>query len=375
MIPTLASLDRASLAGFDEIVDVRTPAEFARDQVPGAVNLPVLSDAERAKVGAIYVQESRLEARRVGAALVARNIAAHLEGALKDKAGAYAPLIYCWRGGQRSHAMATVLSQVGWRPTVIAGGYKTYRRRVTASLYDAEPGFRVILLDGDTGSAKTEILGALREAGVQTLDLEGLAAHRGSLFGAVAGHPQPSQPLFESRLLAALDRLDPARPILVEAESSKIGELNVPPTLWRAMAAAPRIELRAPRDRRARYLVGAYRDIVEDRDRLEEVLGRLPGRHGKKRLAEWRAMARAGAFEALAEALMEAHYDPAYERSRRTDARPPFGVVVMDDLEPADLRAAAGQVGALARAIGAEGRNTARPNSRGPQPCRPTPSA
>jgi tRNA 2-selenouridine synthase len=348
MIPNLAVLDPATLARFEDIVDVRTPGEFARDHVPGAINLPVLSDAERAEVGTIYVQRSRLEARRLGAAHVARNIAAHLEEALKDKPGAYAPLIYCWRGGQRSNAMATVLSQVGWRPTVMAGGYKTYRRWVTARLYEAEPAFRLILLDGNTGSAKTEILGGLRESGVQTLDLEGLAAHRGSLFGALAGTAQPSQPLFESRLLAALDRLDPARPILVEAESSKIGDLNIPPTLWKAMAAAPRIELRAPRERRARYLVEAYADILEDAERLEEALGRLPGRHGKKRLAEWRAMARTGAFEALAEALMEAHYDPAYERSRRADARPPLGVVVMDNLETAGLRAAASQVAALA---------------------------
>ena len=363
MIPTLTSLDPASLAGFGDIVDVRTPAEFALDHVPGAINLPVLSDAERAEVGTIYVQESRLKARRVGAALVARNIAAHLEGALKDKAGPYAPLIYCWRGGQRSHAMATVLAQVGWRPTVIAGGYKTYRKWVTASLYDAEAVFRVILLDGNTGSAKTEILRGLREVGVQALDLEALAGHRGSLFGALPGRPQPSQKLFETRLLEALGRLDPARPVLVEAESSKIGDLNLPPTLWKAMAAAPRIELAAPRAERARYLVQAYGDIIEDRERLGTALANLPGRHGQKRLAQWRDMVQSGAFEALAEALMEAHYDPAYERSRRADERPPLGIVVLVDLEPASLGTAATKVAALAASC------------LRVTPCRPTPSA
>ncbi len=347
MIATLASLDAASLACFDDIVDVRTPAEFALDHVPSAVNLPVLSDAERAEVGTIYVQESRLKARRVGAALVARNIAAHLEGALKDKAGPWAPLIYCWRGGQRSHATATVLAQVGWRPTVIAGGYKAWRRHVTAALYDAEPAFRVVLLDGNTGSGKTEILRTLHEAGVQTLDLEGLAGHRGSLFGALAGRPQPSQKLFETRLLEALDRLDPARPILVEAESSKIGDLNVPPTLWKAMTAAPRIELSAPRAARARYLVGAYGDIAQDRQRLEQALANLPGRHGRKRIAQWRDMVQSGAFETLADALMEAHYDPAYERGRRAEARSSLGLVVMDDLAPASLRAAAIRVATI----------------------------
>jgi tRNA 2-selenouridine synthase len=347
MIATLANLDRASLSRFDDIVDVRTPAEFALDHVPGAVNLPVLGDAERAEVGRIYVQESRLEARRLGAAHVARNIAAHLEDAFGDKAGSYAPLIYCWRGGQRSHAMATVLSQVGWRPTVIAGGYKSWRRRVTAALYDAEPGFRVILLDGNTGSAKTEILGRLSAAGVQTLDLEALAAHRGSLLGALTGRAQPSQKLFETRLLEALDRLDPAMPVLVEAESSKIGQLNVPPTLWKAMTGAPRIELRAPRAERARYLARTYGDIGERLGDLQEALAKLPGRHGRKRLAEWLDLARQGALAALAEALVEEHYDPAYERYRRAEDRPPLAIVALDDLEPASQGAAAKDIAAL----------------------------
>jgi tRNA 2-selenouridine synthase len=223
--------DPEGLAAYDEIIDVRTPAEFALDHVPGAVNLPVLSNDERAWVGTIYVQDSRMKARRIGAALVACNIAGHLEGALEDRPGSYAPLIYCWRGGQRSLAMATVLAQVGWRPTRLAGGYMTYRRRVTAALYEGGTPLRLIVLDGYTGSAKTELLGRLAAQGVQTLDLEGLAGHRGSLFGAIAGQGQPSQKMFESTLLADLERLDPTRPIVVEAESSKIGQLNLPPDL------------------------------------------------------------------------------------------------------------------------------------------------
>src|SRR5436190_11372611 len=176
-----------ALARFDLLIDVRSPAEFAEDHVPGAVNLPVLSDAERAEVGTIYVQESRFKARRVGAAYVARNVARHLETALADRDGGFAPLIYCWRGGMRSNAMATILSQVGWRTTVLAGGYRTYRREVTQRLYDGELSLRFVLLDGHTGSAKTEMLGRLAARGFQTLDLEGLAEHRGSLFGALAG--------------------------------------------------------------------------------------------------------------------------------------------------------------------------------------------
>ena len=325
-------LDAESLGRFDEIIDVRTPAEFALDHVPGAVNLPVLSNDERAVVGTIYVQESRLKARRLGAALVARNIATHLEGPLKDRSGSYAPLVYCWRGGQRSLAMATVLEQVGWRPTCLAGGYKSWRRRVMSRLYDGPPVGRLVRLDGLTGTAKTEILGRLSGLGMQTLDLEGLAGHRGSLFGARPGCAQPSQKGFESRLVGELERLDPARPIVVEAESSKVGEIVLPPALWQAMATSPRIELSAPREARVRYLLSAYADILLDRDALKTTLAALPGRHGRKRLAAWSAMVDAADFAALAAELAELHYDPAYQRGRRKDEHPAMAEVAMDDL-------------------------------------------
>jgi len=344
MIVSTTDVGPGAFDGFDDIVDVRSPAEFAEDHVPGAVNLPVLDNDERARVGTIYVQESRFKARRLGAALVARNIARHLEEGLKDKPGSWAPLVYCWRGGQRSNAFATVVEQVGWRPTVLAGGYKTYRRRVTAALYDAEPDFKVVLLDGYTGVAKTEMLRRLAGLGVQTLDLEGLAAHRGSLFGALPGRPQPHQKGFESALLARIDGLDRARPVVVEAESSKVGELNVPPMLWKAMLAAPRIELTAPREARARYTTCAYGDIIADPAALDEILGKLPAHHGKERRAEWRALAEAGAFTDLAAGLMEHHYDPAYERSQRKETRPCVELVSLGDLEPASLDAAAARI-------------------------------
>jgi tRNA 2-selenouridine synthase len=344
------AVDAASLAKFDAIIDVRSPGEFAEDHVPGAENLPVLDDAQRAQVGTIYVQESRFLARRIGAAHVARNIALHLETALADRPASFRPLIYCWRGGQRSNAMATILSQVGWPVSLLSGGYKTYRRAVKDRLYDSESDLKLILLDGRTGSAKTEILGRLAAQGVQVLDLEGLAEHRGSLFGAIAGRPQPSQKLFESRLAAALDRLDPARPVVVEAESSKIGERMNPPLIWRAMQAAPRIEIHAPRPQRAHYLVRAYRDVIENRAELEAAFARLPVYPGQKRLENWRGLADAGAFEELAEALMEHHYDPAYDRSSRKDGRPRLGVVTLEDLEPASQDRAADAVARLAKA-------------------------
>jgi tRNA 2-selenouridine synthase len=344
MIAVLPAADPALLASFDDIIDVRSPAEFAEDHVPGAINLPVLDNAERAEVGTIYVRQSRFLARRIGAAKVARNIAAHLESTLADRSGGWAPLIYCWRGGQRSNAFATVLEQVGWRVAVLTGGYRTYRRRVAAALYDAEPDFQVVLLDGQTGVAKTQALQLLAALGVQTLDLEALAAHRGSLFGALPGRPQPHQKTFESALLARLDALDRTRPIVVEAESSKVGDLNLPPMLWKAMLAAPRIELAAPIAERARYLTLAYADIIADPAALESVLARLPVHHGRERRAEWRALARAGDFEALAASLIERHYDAAYDRSRRTDRRPCLARIELDRLDTDSLRRAAARI-------------------------------
>lgn len=342
-----------ALGRYDMVIDVRSPGEFAEDHVPGAVNLPVLSDAERAEVGTIYVQESRFRARRVGAAHVARNIARHLDTALADKAGGFKPLVYCWRGGMRSNAMATILSQVGWRTTVLAGGYRTYRRHVTARLYDGTLPHRFVLLDGQTGAGKTAVLTRLGEMGAQTLDLEGLAAHRGSLFGALAGRPQPSQKLFESRLLGILDALDPARPVIAEAESSKIGERMIPPALWTRLAEAPRIELAVPAETRARYLVEAYSELAADRAALEAAFERLPARPSRERLAGWRALADAGDFAGVALALLGLHYDPAYNRARRKHGRPTLGAIALDPTDGRELQRAAEAAARLTSALDA----------------------
>jgi tRNA 2-selenouridine synthase len=346
-IQVISAPDAATLSAFDAVIDVRSPSEFAEDHVPGAISLPVLDDAERAMVGTIYVQESRFKARRIGAAVVARNVARHLETALADKPGDFRPLVYCWRGGQRSGAMATVLAQVGWRTAVLAGGYRTYRRHVKARLYDEEPDLSVVLLEGRTGSGKTEMLGRLAARGVQTLDLEGLAEHRGSLFGGFGDRPQPSQKMFESRLLAALDELDLTRPVVVEAEASKVGDRMVPPALWKAMTRAPRIALEVPAAARARYLAGHYADVADNSEAFDATVARLPSNPGRKARAEWRALADAGELESLAAALIEAHYDPAYDRAARKDPRPRLGVVELAGLDPAAQEAAADSVADL----------------------------
>lgn len=340
-----SSLADFPAAGFDDILDVRSPQEFAEDHVPGAVNLPVLDDAERAEIGTIYMQQSRFLARRRGAALVARNAARHLMGYLADKGPGYRPLVYCWRGGQRSGSFATILAQIGWQVSVLDGGWRGYRRLVAATLYDTAVPAPLWVLDGNTGTAKTALLHRLAALGVQVIDLEGLAHHRGSLFGALPGG-QPSQKAFESALAAQIAVLDPARPLIVEAESSKIGARNLPPALWRAMCAAPRLEIEAPLAARATFLARAYADLVADGAALARVLDRLRPYHAASDIADWQAMGQRGDFPALAAALMAAHYDPRYAKSRARSAAAPAEVFATPSLDDPALDALAARLAA-----------------------------
>ncbi|EKE45103.1 tRNA 2-selenouridine synthase [Oceaniovalibus guishaninsula JLT2003] len=314
------SLDAFRRAAFDDIIDVRSPSEYAEDHVPGAISLPVLDDAERARIGTIYVRQSAFLARKLGAALVARNAAAHIEGPLADRDGGWRPLVYCWRGGQRSRSFASILDQIGWRVAVLEGGYRTYRALVRQALYEAEFPAPVILLDGYTGTAKTELLHLVAQRDVQILDLEGMARHRGSVFG---GRPadQPSQKAFESQLAEQVALLDPARPVLIEAESSKIGARVIPPRLWQAMRAAPRLTVAAPAAARAAYLAGAYADIAADGAVLDRILVSLTPLQGRDRIAAWRDLAQTGRVVQLAEALIVHHYDPRYAAQRDRAAK------------------------------------------------------
>lgn len=298
----------------DDIIDVRSPSEYAEDHIPGAVNLPVLDDDQRAEVGTIYKQVTAFAAKKVGAGYISANIARHLAGHFADKPKAYRPFLYCWRGGMRSGSFAHVLAQIGWRVTVLEGGHKTYRERILLELRDAPPRFTFRIIAGATGSAKTRVLHRLAERGEQVLDLEGLANHRGSLLGNVG--PQPTQKFFESQLIAALDRLDPARPVWVEGESSRIGSVQVPPALWVRMRESDGVEIAMPAKGRVQHLLAEYRHFVENPDRLRALLALMPERVGKKQTAEWEAMIAAGEWENFVASLLAAHYDPGYAASR-----------------------------------------------------------
>lgn len=343
--PTLAALLNH---GFDTVIDVRSPAEYEEDHMPGAINLPVLSNEERARVGTIYKRQSPFLARKIGGALVFRNAARHIETTLHDHDGGWRPLVYCWRGGQRSGAFAWMLGQIGWRAGMINGGYRTYRRLVKEYLYDTALPHRFIALDGYTGTAKTALLHILQRRGVQVIDLEGLANHRGSLLGAYKGG-QPSQKALETKLAVALLAFDPDRPVLIEAESSKIGERIIPPGLWSAMKSAPRIRISVPIEARADFLVRAYDDILSDAPRLKAKLDWLRPYRGHAVVDDWFALIDVDDRRTLTRALMEQHYDPSYAKSCHEDTRL-LARIKADHLDAAGLEITATQIeGVLAQ--------------------------
>jgi tRNA 2-selenouridine synthase len=297
---------------FDTIIDVRSPAEYAEDHVPGAISAPVLDDAERAQVGTMYKQVSAFEAKKIGAGLVAKNISQHVDTLFKDKPKAWHPLVYCWRGGKRSGAMAHILREIGWNAETLQGGYKAYRRWVVDQLETLPASLEFVVVHGPTGSGKSRLLGALRRAGAQVLDLEDLAAHRGSVLGDLPGRPQPSQKMFESCLLQELSTVDAAKPIFVEGESKKIGDLQVPEALMSRMRASPCVLLETALETRVDLLLDEYRHFLQDRKALEAQLDCLVALHGRERIAEWKAI---DDWRVFVSRLLTEHYDPAYRRS------------------------------------------------------------
>jgi len=304
-----------SLAAFAERIDVRTPSEFADDHVPGAINWPVLDDDERARIGTMYAQISAFDARKAGAALVARNIADIVERHAQDKPREWQPLVYCWRGGQRSRALVHVLSEIGWRAAQLEGGYRAYRRHVVASLASVPEQFSYRLVCGLTGSGKSRLLAALAAEGAQVLDLERIARHRGSLLGDRTDARQPTQKYFESELLAALSSFDRKRVVHVEAESRKIGSVQLPDALLAAMRKSPCLRVETPAPLRVALLKDEYEYFLTAADALASRLARLTPLHGKKTIERWSAMAARSEHDALIAELLALHYDPMYARS------------------------------------------------------------
>ncbi len=335
----------------DALIDARSPGEFAQDHIPGAINLPVLDDAERAEVGTLYAQVSPFAAKRVGAAMVARNVARHLETHFADRPKDYRPLVYCWRGGNRSGAFTHVLRAVGWNAVQLAGGYKAYRERVRNDLESLSAEIRFIVVTGPTGVGKSRFLRALEAAGGQVLDIEALAAHMGSVLGAYPDRPQPPQKWFESQVWQALRRFDPARPVFVESESRKIGNLHTPDALLARMRASACIALEAEQPLRVALLKEEYAHFLTDAGALSARLDCLTELRGKATVEHWKTLARRGDWDTLVDALLVEHYDPAYQRSlgRNFPAALHAPLLRLTGIEPDDMdRLARTALGAFA---------------------------
>lgn len=303
-----------NLAQFDTIIDARSPSEFALDHLPGAINCPVLDDQERVLVGTLYRQQGAFEAKKVGGPIVARNIARHIDEQFAGRQKDWRPLVYCWRGGNRSGSMALIMARIGWPVAQLEGGYKAFRAQVTVEL-DHLPEFDFRVVCGTTGSGKTRLLQALGSIGAQVLDLEALAAHRGSVLGSLPDAPQPTQKMFETRVWDTLRQFDPARPVFVEAESRKVGQLRVPGLLMERMRASRCIDLHLSLPNRVALLMQDYAHFCATPDVLREQLSHLVPLHGHERINGWYALIEAGALPQMVEQLLAQHYDPAYLRS------------------------------------------------------------
>jgi len=335
----------AQLFEFDEIIDTRSPAEYAEDRVPGAINCPVLDDEQRARVGTIYKQVSPFEARRLGGALVAENIARHLHVHFMDKPKSWRPLVYCWRGGQRSASFVTWLRMIGWDAQQLEGGYKSFRHLVVNELmaYSMLLDLRVVC--GATGSGKTRILEALARQGTQVLDLEDLAAHKGSVLGNLPDRPQPTQKAFETALWARMRRLDRGRPVFVEAESRKIGRIQLPDPLIETMRKSRCVAIAASREARLEFLLSDYAYLGDDIPGLQAKIDCLKGLQSNETLARWKVLAAGNLPELFAE-LMDLHYDPLYQRSQNHNYLqfPQAPVLETGDLSPAAVEELAWRV-------------------------------
>jgi tRNA 2-selenouridine synthase len=297
---------------FDTIIDVRSPSEFAEDHIVGSINCPVLSDLEREKVGTIYKRESTFKAKIIGSSLTARNIAKHIEERFLEYKGSWQPLVYCWRGGQRSKAFAIILSEVGWRTQQLEGGYKEYRNHVLEFMDTIGSKLKIILISGKTGCAKTKILQSIARQGGQILDLEGLANHKGSLLGKIPNLKQPSQKFFESKLFYQLKQLNLKKEVFLEAESSKIGNIHIPKTIWAKMIVSPRIEIKADIHLRSTFLVKDYEYMCKNPELINPIIFGLRKRLSKKLVDSWKELIDQKKWQDLTRSFLENHYDPSY---------------------------------------------------------------
>jgi tRNA 2-selenouridine synthase len=301
--------------GFSTIIDARSEGEYALDHLPHAVNWPSLNNEERIFVGTMYKQQGAFEAQKHGASMVAANIARHIQREVLELPKNWQPLIYCWRGGKRSGSLSLVLGQIGFKVNLIEGGYKAFRAAMVEDIPKRVAPLQFKVISGPTGSGKTRLLYALAAEGAQVLDLEDLASHRSSVLGHIPGQPQPSQKRFDTLVWQALRSFDPARPVFVESESRKVGNLSIPESLMLAMRDSPCFELQLSLDERVALLMEDYKFFVDDQDLFGRRLDALVAIRGKAVVEAWKEQIHAGHIDQVVRDLLVLHYDPTYASS------------------------------------------------------------
>ena len=315
-VSTIAAQDLLpQLDGFDAIIDARSESEYALDHLPGAINWPTLGDAQRHEIGTLYKQVNPFEARKRGAAIAACNIAEHITRHIIDKPKEWRPLAYCWRGGQRSGSLSLILGQIGFRVTIVEGGYKAFRAATVADTAAQADRLMFRVVCGTTGSGKTRLLHALQRRGAQVLDLEALAVHRSSVLGALPGQPQPSQKAFDTSIWNALRRFDPARPVFVESESRKVGNVAVPIALMEAMRRSTCLNLVLGDAERVALLMEDYDFFVRNTAEFCGRLDVLAEIRGKATVQHWKEQVAGGHITEVVQQLLTQHYDPVYRQS------------------------------------------------------------
>jgi len=302
---------------YSAIIDARTEDEFALDHLPGAQNWPSLNNAERIVIGTMYKHEGPFEAKKKGAGLVAANISKHIEHHVLDLPKDWQPLVYCWRGGKRSGSLALILGQIGFKVSIIEGGYKAFRSAMVDAIPPLAESLSWRVICGPTGSGKTRLLHCLKEQGAQVLDLEGLANHRSSVLGIIPGQAQPSQKHFDTLLWDALRNMDPTKPVYVESESRKVGNLAVPESLILSMRASPCYQLELSDEERVKLLLEDYDFFVKDPALFSKRLDALVAIRGKQVVEDWQALIAAGSMEDVVRDLLKLHYDPTYFASMK----------------------------------------------------------
>lgn len=308
------------------VIDVRTPAEYSKAHIPGAINIPLFSDEERALVGTKYVRESRYNAVLAGLNAVGPKLSFFIE-TLEKKVSQKEVLVYCWRGGLRSKSMTWLFSLAGYKAQALVGGYKSYRRKAQASF---EIPYKLIVLGGMTGSGKTELLQKIKSKGEQVIDLEGLANHKGSAFGWIGQEKQPSTEHFENLLFEELLKIDPNKSTWVEDESKSIGTVFVPRTFHQQMSLSSTISIEIPFDIRVKRLVIDYtscnpEDLIQSVNRISKRLG------GDKTKTCIEQIQQGNFYEAVAISL--AYYDKAYSYGLENKKDKPNVVILTEDFD------------------------------------------